>query len=241
MTKQEVIGKAQKLFQLAGSSNEHEAALAAAKARMLLAKHNLTMAEVPSREIPGLVSVIEASTTAGRVLRNWVKGLLIHVAEAFECEHVIRRRKGCAPVLTFIGAAADAEIALYTFRFLMRELERLADEAVPRLKRKSRGWSATALRYAYLDGAMKRISERLKERASQARETEQRCCTELVLAKRHMIRNYMQHEFGNVKMEYGRTRSVSATAFREGYTDAEKVSLLTPIGEDSSTDCARSG
>ena len=45
-----IIEKIQKLLALANSSNEHEAALAAAHAQRLLSEHNLAMADVEAKQ-----------------------------------------------------------------------------------------------------------------------------------------------------------------------------------------------
>ena len=233
MTKEEVISKVRKLFQLSNSPNENEAALAAAKARDILGRYNLTMADLSVDELKNAISATEASVKVGKVLRNWVKGLLIHVAQGFECEHVIRRRNGCSPVLTFIGTSADAEVASYTFQFLYRELNRLVDRTLPTLKRQHRSWNAAALRYAYLDGAVKRIGERFREQTRAARVTEIKCCKDLVLVKDEIIKNYMAEAFSNIKTEYARSRMVSAGAFEKGYRDADRINLRAAVSAES--------
>jgi len=225
MTKDEVISKIRKLFELSNSPNENEAALAAAKARDLLARYNLKMADLPSEELKNAVTAQEASLQVGKVLRNWVKTLLIHVARGFECEHLIRRRHGCSPVLTFIGTAADAEVASYTFQFLYRQLDSLVNRALPKLKRENRAWSTSALKYAYLDGAVKRIGEKFLEHARFVGSVERKACAELVLVKDEIIRNYMSKTYAFIKTERCKGRVISAGAFEKGYIDAECVRL----------------
>jgi hypothetical protein len=225
MTKEEVISKVRKLFELAKSSNENEAALAAAKARELLSRHNMGLADVSEEEMKDSLDVCEAFVETGGVLRNWIKGLIIHISHGFECQHMVRRRKGEKPLLSFIGTKADAEVAAFTFQFLVRELKRLSDKALPQLKQDHAGWHTASLRYAYLGGAVVRIGERLQERTEEIREQEQKVCKDLVLAKEWLIRNYMNRTFGRVKREYGRTRTVSARAYRKGYMDADAVDI----------------
>lgn len=234
MTKEEVISKVRKLFELSHSPNENEAALAAAKARELLARYNLSMADLSTEELKSAVTATEASVRAGRVIKNWEKGLLIHVAQGFECEHVIRRKTGCRTILTFIGTEADAQVALYTFCFLHRELNRLVARALPKLKRENCTWSPGALRFAYLDGAVKRIGERFQERTRAIKSAEREGCKELVLAKEEIIQAYMQAAFPHIKTEHARSRVISAGAFEKGYCDAETISLPQGVaGEDS--------
>src|SRR5208337_2121204 len=123
VTKEEVLSKVRKLFELSNSPNENEAALAAAKARELLARYNLSIADLPTNDANSTLAATEASVRVGKAVRIWVKGLLIHVAEGFDCQHIIRRRHCSDTVLSFIGTPADAEVAIYTFRFLYRQLD----------------------------------------------------------------------------------------------------------------------
>ena len=241
MTKDEVITKVRKLFELAKSSNENEATLAAAKARELLSKHNLAMSDLSVDEIRSTVEIAEAFVDAGRVLRNWVKGLIIHVSRGFECEHLVRRRTGAKPLLSFIGTRADCEVAAYTFRFLMRELKLLADRALPELKRSHRGWSGQSLKNAYLTGAVMRIGERFEEKTAQVRAEELRVCTDLIVAKQQMISQYMDRTIGRVCREYGRSVTVSAQAFRRGYADAGDIDLDTEANRNDMTQAALPG
>ncbi len=238
MTKEEVVSKVRKLFDLSDSPNENEAALAAAKARELLARYNLSIADLPTDAMKSAIAATEASVGVGKVVRNWVKGLLIHIAHGFECEHVIRRRHGRAPILTFIGTPADAEVAVYTFQFLYRELDRLVDKSLPSLKRQNRGWSTAALRYAYLSGAVKRIGERFQEQTQTIRAAERHGCKDLVLVKEQMIRSYMTAAFPSIRIEYGRNRAISAGAFEKGYGDANDIALRPGISRKDSEQSA---
>ena len=233
MTKEAVLSKVQKLFELSNSPNENEAALAAAKARELLARYNLSIADLPMEDANSALAPIEASVRVGKAVRNWVKGLLIHVSEGFECQHIIRRRHGLNTILSFIGAPADAEVAAYTFQFLYRQLDQLVERALPRLKRENRSWGSVALRHAYLDGAVKRIGEKLQEQTNIIRTVENHECKELILIKDQMIKNYMATAFPNIRMEYGRKRVISASAFDKGYSDAATINLRPGIREDS--------
>jgi hypothetical protein len=234
MTKEEVLSKVRKLFELSNSPNENEAALAAAKARELLARYNLSIADLPTDDARSTLAPTEASVRVGKAVRNWVKGLLFHVAEGFECQHIIRRRQGFDTILSFIGTPADAEVAVYTFQFLYRQLHGYVDRALTRLKRENRGWSTASLKSAYLDGAVKRIGERFSEETQTIRAAERRDCKELVLAKEQMIKDYMATAFPKIRMEYGRSRIVSAGAFEKGYCDAGKISLRPGIRKNDS-------
>jgi hypothetical protein len=234
VTKEAVLSKVKKLFELSNSPNENEAALAASKARELLGRYNLSIADLPMDEANSTLVPTETSVRVGKAVRNWVKGLMLHVAEGFECQHIIRRRHRSNTVLTFIGTPADSEVAAYTFQFLYRQVRNLVEQALPRLKRENRGWSAVALRHAYLDGSVKRIGEKLRKQTQPIRAVEHHECKDLVLAKEQMIKNYMATAFSNIRMEYGRRRIVSAGAFEKGYRDADTINLKPGIAKEDS-------
>ena len=74
MTKEEVVSKVRKLFELSNSANENEAALAAAKAREFLSRYNLSMADLPTDDMTRVIAATEACVQVGKVVHNWVKG-----------------------------------------------------------------------------------------------------------------------------------------------------------------------
>ncbi|HMK35155.1 MAG TPA: DUF2786 domain-containing protein [Desulfomonilaceae bacterium] len=228
-----------KLFELSRSSNENEAALAAAKARELLSAYNLTVADLPADRMQAHLSIVESSIHMGRVLRNWVKSLMLHVGRGFECEVIIRRQSGKAPVPSYIGTAADSQVAAYTCIFLYQELNRLVDQALPRLKRENRRWHASSLRHSYLEGAVNRIGERFREEILGLRHMEESACKDLIPAKNRMIKTYMQENFNCVYKEYGKSRTLSRAAFKQGYEDAASVDLRPGI--EQSKQCSQVG
>ncbi len=225
VSKEEVVSKVRKLFELSKSSNENEAALALARAREMLSKYNLSMADLTVDEMQGCLEVTVGSVEAGKVLRLWVKALFFHVARGFQCENLVQRRHNAAPLITFIGTAEDVQVALEAFQFLYRELNGLADRAVPRLKRETRGWSAASLRYAYLEGAVTRIGERFEEETQAVRTVEGEKCRDLVVVKDDMIQDYIHKTFPGMTRLYHRPRTVSAHAYEKGYHDGGSVPL----------------
>ncbi len=225
ISKEEVVSKVRKLFELSRSPNENEAALALVRAREMLSKYHLSMADLTVEEMQGSLEVTSASVEAGIVLRVWVKALLFHVAKGFECENLIQRRHNSAPLVTFIGTAEDVQVALEAFQFLFRELNGLADRAVPALKREVRGWSAASLRYAYLEGAVTRIGERFEEETQAVRTVEGEKCRDLVVVKDDLIQRYLHKTFPGMTRLYHKPRTVSAHAYEKGYHDGGSLPL----------------
>ena len=85
MTRERIIERVRKLLALSNSSNEHEAALAAAHAQRLLAEHNLAMSELELQaEGAGEAELVVAKTVA-----KWLSSLFATVANAFDCFPIV--------------------------------------------------------------------------------------------------------------------------------------------------------
>lgn len=118
--RQKIIEKIRKLLRLAKSSNEHEAALAAARAQELLAKHNLDESELTEKELPKEAGIASVNTVQKPA--SWVYLLASAVAGAFDCQYFhssLGRTK-------FVGVDLDHEVAAFTFGYLYRAINRLA-------------------------------------------------------------------------------------------------------------------
>jgi hypothetical protein len=224
LKKEDIIAKVKKLFDLSTSSNENEAALALAKARGILSKYNLSMADLPADEIKDAVDITTASTEVGKVLRRWVKVLLAHVATGFQCESLIQRQIG-PPLVMFIGTPADSAVALQSFSFLHKELNRLADIALPQIRRELGGHGKVSLRYDYLEGATSRIGVKFRNEIQHFQETEAVTCKDLVLVKDRMIKDFMKKTFPNTIKIKNKPRHGSVDAFNRGYRDAGGVKI----------------
>jgi hypothetical protein len=118
--KANIIEKVKKLLRLAKSSNEHEAALAAARAQELLAKYNLNESDFSDREIPKEAAT--AHTTTVKKPAGWVFTLAASVAGAFDCQYFHSTSGHTA----FVGVDVDHEVANFTFGYLYRTINRLA-------------------------------------------------------------------------------------------------------------------
>ena len=116
-----IIEKIRKLLALANSSNEHEAALAAAHAQRLLSEHNLAMADVEAKQ-QRPQSAEKVETTVAKTLPKWVRNLSAGVCSAFDCQAIHHPAQG---KMTFIGVGADVQVASYTFSYLDRTVRKL--------------------------------------------------------------------------------------------------------------------
>jgi hypothetical protein len=224
----EIISKIQKLLALGTSSNENEAALAAAKAREFLSKYNLDMSEIVEVDQTVQFEVEENIVQLSRMLHNYFKPLAVTVAKAFDCQ-VIRVRSRYGHQYVFIGIKVDSQVASYTYQFIMQEVARLAKKAVPELKAEAErnyGHSApktSQLKYAYASGMVTRIRETLADQSRAIQQKEN--CTALVVVKKDAIRRHMAEAHPHVTRQAMRQRAVESGAYNTGYADGANVSI----------------
>jgi hypothetical protein len=201
-----VLDRIKKLLALAAdASNEHEAALAAARAQELLLRHQLSESDLPNDqqepigEHPLTAEEGEHPDKWGRI-EPWRMSLAVEIAEALNCVVLAIRtaRRRTAANLKIAGRRSDCEAATYLYRYLAREVNRLADAwweerlaGARELSGKPKGVVPRdkVLRYktSFRVGAIATIGRRLKEaRAVVGAESSQ---TGLVLASRLLAVN----------------------------------------------------
>ena len=83
--REKVYDKVRKLLALSTSPNEHEAALAAERARELLDKYQISLAEVDSAEFTEIIEG-EGIKTGYSSPRQWLHTLAMSTAKAFDCK-----------------------------------------------------------------------------------------------------------------------------------------------------------
>uniref|UniRef100_C6E6T3 Uncharacterized protein n=1 Tax=Geobacter sp. (strain M21) TaxID=443144 RepID=C6E6T3_GEOSM len=119
--RKQIIEKIKKLLRLAKSSNEHEAALAAAKAQELLATYNLNEEDFSEREMPKEAGTAHTDTV--KKPAGWVYILAAAVAGAFDSQYFHHPGQG---LTVFVGVGIDHEVANFTFGYLYRSINKLA-------------------------------------------------------------------------------------------------------------------
>jgi hypothetical protein len=221
-----IIEKIKKLLALSNSSNEFEAALAAAHAQRLLSEHNLGMADINASNKPDKADKIEMD--AAKTLPKWVRHLSAGVCNAFDCQAVHNATKG---ILTFIGVGEDAQVAAYTFTCLDRTVRKLCStymqgyvsDTVTGRKRELR-------RQSYYLGVVSTITIRLGE---------QKICTPvtpgaLVPVKEALIKKTL-NEFGEVRTMHSRSSYIHSDAYLKGQNDGRQVAIYQGVEQARST------
>lgn len=158
------LDRVRKLLALAESPNQHEAALAAARAQALIETHRLQAwidAEHAVEDDPDpIVDAREQPLEVGRRIRRWKPALASVLADANGCvAYTLDRGKNSAIVL--VGRARDRAVVAELWGWLAKRIEWLsATEGVGQSKK----WHE-----AFRVGVVESVGERLREGTSQAR------------------------------------------------------------------------
>ncbi|PIY21087.1 MAG: hypothetical protein COZ12_06615 [Deltaproteobacteria bacterium CG_4_10_14_3_um_filter_60_8] len=138
-----VLARIEKLFSLAQSANEHEAALAMQKANALLRKHNLErIGQQAATEYDYLIINLGKKRLAAyqRVIASLLKDFFyvnVVLSQQFDPKTLTSHR-----VIELIGARENLDVAEYVYRFLENRLPHLwqgfsQDTGVPAKERNS--------------------------------------------------------------------------------------------------------
>jgi hypothetical protein len=161
-----VVDRIRKLLALSQSSNEHEAASAAARAAQLMAEHQVCEASLEELDEPILSSVLDA----GGRLPSWKRTLAIGCARGLGCEAYLRRERTGEREqgqVVVVGTPAAQSAVAYMYGYLVREVERLADQAFEARARQGTRRGARHWKGAFRLGAAAEIRRRLIEQRKQ--------------------------------------------------------------------------
>lgn len=164
MPEPKIIDRIRKLLALSKSSNEHEAAAAAARAAELMAQHQLSEAALCEVELEPVDA--HSIDESGKCV-SWKGTLANGCARAFCCrmfwnraEHWdTKRHRWKQTVRTMVvGRENDVAGVRYMYQYLVKEVARLADEA---WKEKTRYVSLRSWKNSFRLGCSARIQKRL--------------------------------------------------------------------------------
>ncbi len=222
MNREKIIERVRKLLALSNSSNEHEAALAAAHAQRLLAQHNLAMSELEVKEEgAGEVELIVA-----KVVPKWILFLFSIVTNAFDCSPVITTSESGSR-LRFIGVGEDPAVAVCTFQYLMKELRRLASLYLRFLETSkgkiTRPSDRSRIRNSYLLGGIQGVKHSMSAQKAKTPTTS----LALVPVKNALVEQYMEQNFSELRTRQTRKSSIITSAFNQGRHDGLHISTGT--------------
>lgn len=219
MTRERIIERVRKLLALSNSSNEHEAALAAAHAQRLLAEHNLAMSELEMQE----EGAGEVELKVAKTVPKWLSSLFATVANAFDCFPIVTTNQEHSR-LRFIGVGEDPGVAACTLQYLIKELRRLASGYLSSLELRDAGLSATdrqRIRTSYLLGGVHGVRQAMAAQKAQTPTTSKA----LVPVKDALIRQYREEHVGELRTRRSRSSTVVSEAFHQGRQDGASLQL----------------
>ncbi len=164
-----IIDRVRKLLKLAEYGTENEAALAATRAAELMAEHALTEAivrlEDPRRPAEAIIegARVDPTATVTRKRVAWKEAVASGVADSLGLRTWIKGHDMVA-----FGRESATQTWGYTTLYLCAEIERLCTEAwnIEGDDAKQAGQNTKAWKNAFRIGAARRVSKRLREKAS---------------------------------------------------------------------------
>lgn len=154
---EQILPRIQKLLALSQSSNEHEAALALAKAEALLAEHNLTLAQVQVRTGVRSSYVQRSLLLSGR--DQWRRDLLAVLARFSFCEMVYWAG---TPWVSLVGETVNLDAVCFLYPFVGQQLEQFATSGFARYTRSGGRSHGRAWKTSFYQGALEVIRSRLQ-------------------------------------------------------------------------------
>lgn len=152
-----ILEKVKNLLELSKSSNEHEAASAAAEAQRLMIKHGIESVQLNSPKAPKTADRVIVDTGS---MNTWYSVLANHVAKATFCTvYKLTGAGKSAQQIAICGFADDIAACNLLLTWLAQEINRLCDQQWEPLK--SSGLSANAWKKSFRLGACVTIGQRL--------------------------------------------------------------------------------
>lgn len=233
-----VFVRIQKLLALSTSSNENEAALAAAKAQELLFAYELEMSDVEGMDVDDKPVVQDIITVnEGHRGVNWKMTVFTTVVRTSMCRDLVSYytpypnhtiTKGY-----IIGRPADIAMAKYTFNFLVSELERLARDYVNRYTGTDH---RTRVRNSWLMGAASGVASKLNAEFN-ARRGESKGSFALVVNKDAAISVWMKEHYPRLGGTYSSSTPdyYNSGAYEAGYETGKNLGTARALGDGSET------
>lgn len=158
---EKALDRVRKLLSLAGNNpNENEAAMAAEKAQVILAEHNLSIADVRAGDEDETIVEDEELVTSSQ---PWRRPLGTMVARLYFCEYLYCQMPLHRDAHSFIGKKHNVEVAKMFFTYLHMTVNRLAQAGALKRPAKARSAYRTEFRRACSNRLCHRINQRIED------------------------------------------------------------------------------
>ncbi len=217
---EKIIDKIQKLFRLATSSNEHEAANAAARAAQLMHDYQISEAllSVESGKAPTREDIVE-STISGEGRSNkeqWKSVIVRGIGEAMDVHCYSHKAE-----FRLFGRISQVQTAKYMFDYLVNEVNRLADEAYSPYFGHAKSW-----KNGFRRGCASTIQKRLFEMAREKKNIGDSRALVIVKQDRLEVDDAWERRTQNLQLRKGTAPAVrDGNAFQQGMEAGNSVNL----------------
>ena len=222
MVDEKIIEMVRRCLALSKSSNEHEAALAMAKAQEILFKYNLSMDTIQTAETQAKrKSTLTENTISTEAPKNyglWKPTLLFRIAKYNFCS-VLAYTGGHTCLI--IGQPYNIEVVKELFNWIVEQLMRMSTEAIRDYHGPDR---PATFRRGFFEGATNTIGNRLYQqwvKLQQAAVTS----TALVIRNDAAIAEYIDNRFGKLKNGRSHAGSRSYDGHQAGREAGNRVDL----------------
>lgn len=221
LNQEKVVKKIQKLLALSKSPNEHEAALALAKAQELLDRENLSLSEVEGVSTSDIESFLMDSKSR---FPYWDQLLFTKLAFVSDCHPYSESRQGKI-FLWVVGYKKDVEVFGYFLGFLRRAISILSDKAILSERRVAGAWDrrkAFKFRNSFGVGAATRVCERV-DQIRQMRLSQDVVCKALVVSRKQGVDAWVS---SNLDLRLcSKKTNLSQRGFDRGYVAGGSIPL----------------
>lgn len=233
-----VMAKIEKLLALAASANEHEAALAMAKAGDLMRRHNLERLAMAAGQNPAAAAYDYLVISTGRRRRPPHHAHLAAILQDFFYVKTISyplydpRHDQCHQVLELLGTRENLAVAEYVYRFLAGQLPRLWQRY-----QLAQGAPGRAKNSYYL-GLLNGFREKLRQQeAAAGREQAQGAaadrrgsttlaavtCSSLVCANDRGLQEFLAARYPRLRKVRGKGTRLYAGTYQDGRAEGRKI------------------
>ena len=205
-------------------SSEHEAAIALKRARTLMDKHQVTLADIENIDDDGFGSA--EYETGSRQQKTWVSGLAIKIAKLNDCIVKIKKRTRRLDNIAYVfsGFAEDSQVCDFMLVYLVDTCNRL----YLRDKRKL-GLSGISDKNDYLLGLVSGLGQRMEDMIAERKMTKASDGRSLVVVKKAMV----EQEFGEGDYKPVRRRQVDKGIYFAGQQAAAEIHLGSFVGDST--------
>ncbi|MCP4651500.1 MAG: DUF2786 domain-containing protein [PVC group bacterium] len=220
MTKEDIISKIKKCMRLSESGNEHEAALAASRARELMDKYNLSVSSFEEvDDSPGQKGEIDRQAK----IPPWKQALFSQLSKLYDTVPYFSRGYGekktggkvvSQQIMMVIGYEKDIELVRYTYTFLARTIEKLVVKERNAEKHRYGSWSrrdSYLFTRSFCSGAVSRIIEKIKEQRDNTLQASVET-RDLVICRKDNVKKWVDDN-----MEFGKTRKITSSNLDSGF------------------------